>query len=791
MQILVFCSTIGFVLVFATGILVLSKNPKASANRLFAVLSFSISIWSFGCIFFVSARDYDEAVFWFRILSSVWALAFPLFIHFVLVLTKNRVFAKKPWLYLFLYLLVPYFTYETVVSLHVVDKIVKTDLGWLYYTSVDAPLVSRIYNVYLMSLLAGPVLLFFWYRKSSNPAHKKQGRAIIATLLLVVFLYRANLLIADFLGTSPLPFGDQLIMLVWQVGVAYAIVRYKLLVITPREAAPTILETMADGVLLLDRDGIIVNENPAVHAILKTEPNSLENRPMNAALPGMVGFMPVLDKLDDTGSVKDWELSYSPEKGGQVWLSVSASPIGSERTGRSGTVVVIRDITERKLIERQLEHMATHDMLTGLPNRITLNDRLRNAILRAERHKQIVAVMLVDVDRFKNINDSFGHDAGDAFLVSVAHILSESVREYDTVTRLGGDEFVILLTDLDHQDDCKAVIERIMTAILPPVRFKEKAMAATLSIGVSFYPSHSDVIEELYKYADIALYEVKASGRNGYRFYSAEHGSAIRNMIALELDLRDAAEKNQLELYFQPIYDIQTRSITAMESLVRWNHPQLGLVRPLDFIPFAERSGLILSIGEWVFKKVCSLLASWRENGLSIIPIAVNVSAKQFLDPEFCEKMENTLAAFGIEPGLIRIEITESTAMDEVEKTIANVRRLEERGLAFVIDDFGSGYSSMAWLKRLRIKMIKIDHLFIQNIESDSNDAAIVKAIVSMAHSMGISVVAEGIETEGQLDALKSMSWEAEANLACDFVQGYLFSKPVSASDAARFLETR
>ncbi len=789
MQLLVFSATAGFFLIVSTGIFVLFKNPKSGANRVFAVFSLFVATWRFGDIFFISAPDYATAVLWFKVLSSGWAIIYPMFVHFILVLTGNPVFARRPALYALLYVFAPYFTYETIVTMKVVNTVSWSGNGWFYYLSPDGSIVPLLYSIYILSVLAGPVLLFFWYRKSGNPVHRKQAWIIIMTILIVIILYEANFVVADILKTTPSSYIDQLIILTWQMGVAYAIVRYKLLVITAQEAAPTILSTMTDGVLLLGPDGRIASVNPAVRTILKTGGYAYEGRTICDALPGLPELGRVLESLGDSGTVKDKEIRYSPAEGGVAWLSVSASRFGDAKIGKNATVIVIRDITERKLIECQLEHVATHDALTGLPNRITLNDRLRNAIQRAERYKYVVAMILADADGFKTINDTYGHDAGDALLVHIARKLTECVRDYDTVTRLGGDEFVILLADLAREEDCSIVLERIVAAANKPARLGDISVSVTISMGVSFYPTHSAVIEELYKYADIALYEVKASGKNGYRFYSAEHGSAMRSKMALEIDLRSAVEKNQLELYFQPMYDIQTRTITAMESLVRWNHPQLGLVKPLDFIPFAERSGLILPIGEWVFGRVCELLALWRGNGLSIIPVAVNVSAKQFVDPEFCDKIERMIERFGIDPGLIRIEITESTAMDEVEKTIANVRRLEERGLAFVIDDFGSGYSSMAWLKRLRIRMIKIDRLFTQNIDSDSNDATIVKAIVSMAHSMGISVVAEGIETEGQLEALKSMSWEPEANLACDFVQGYLFSRPVSASDATRFLE--
>ncbi|MFI5369152.1 MAG: putative bifunctional diguanylate cyclase/phosphodiesterase, partial [Spirochaetia bacterium] len=487
-------------------------------------------------------------------------------------------------------------------------------------------------------------------------------------------------------------------------------------------------------------------------------------------------------------SVRDLETIYDTGDGKTVYLSVTTSADLDGSGDRQGTVMVFRDITEREQVENQLHHMATHDVLTGLPNRTLLNDRLKNALLRAQRHtNQLCAVLFIDLDKFKDINDRYGHDSGDFMLKEAGLKLTRCVREYDTVCRLGGDEFVVLLTDLADQRSCEIVIKRIQAAFRGPLLLESLELTLTLSIGVSFYPLNADTPEGLFKFADIALYRVKTSGRNGYQFYSSDLDSETRKTESLEKDLADALGRNEFEIYYQPIYDLATNQPASMEALLRWNHPVLGMVRPLDFIPIAERTGSIVPIGEWVLRDACRQLREWQKSGREIT-LAVNLSARQFQDPDLAAKITAILNEYAIEPRLIELEFTESAAMVDVERTVETVRKLKDRGIQIVIDDFGSGFSSLAWLKHLHPKALKIDKFFIQNVGSDSNDSAIVKAIVTMAHSMGMRVIAEGIESKTQLDALRSMQWERSTDLACDGVQGFLYSQPVPASKAVQFL---
>jgi diguanylate cyclase (GGDEF)-like protein/PAS domain S-box-containing protein len=638
----------------------------------------------------------------------------------------------------------------------------------------------------LASAVFGVVILSRWGRRSSDPQRKAQSRIIILSVAAAMLSYSATAILSYRPGLAYLPSIGNAFAVTWLAGIAFAILRHKLLSISPTEAALTIFTTMADGVLLVDRDGNIANANPAACEILRVPSSSLVGSSVQGTLPSV--FIGDNASWGTVQSVRDLETTYDTGDGRTVYLSVTTSAELERSGGRQGTVMVFRDITERKQAENQLHHMATHDVLTGLPNRTLLNDRLKNALLRAQRHRdQLLAVLFIDLDKFKDINDRYGHDSGDIMLREAARKLTKCVREYDTVCRLGGDEFVVVLTDLADQRSCEIVIQRIQAAFRAPLLLESLELTITLSIGVSFYPLNSDLQEDLFKFADIALYRVKSSGRNGYQFYSSDLDTATRKTESLEKDLADALSRGEFEIYYQPIYDLATNQPASMEALLRWNHPTLGMVRPMDFIPIAERTGAIVPIGEWVLRDACRQLHEWQKTGREIT-LAVNLSARQFKDPDLAVKITGILNEFAIEPRLIELEFTESTAMVDVERTVETVRRLKERGIQIVIDDFGSGFSSLAWLKHLHPKALKIDKFFIQNVGSDSNDSAIVKAIVTMAHSMGMRVIAEGIESKTQLDALRNMQWERSTDLACDGVQGFLYSQPVPASKAVQFL---
>jgi len=782
--VLIFLATVFLVLaVFFAGY-ILYKNPKKGVNRLFAYFSVPVIIWCFGFIFMTSATDKVSAGLWCRIMISGWGFFEPLILHISLRITDNSYAKKHPWIYVPIYLPSFVMVYLHVGKLAFIKDFIHTTFGWTYIYKKDLCLIL-INNIHIaVYILATLVLLYRSYRKSADIIYRRQIRVIFMTIVISVVAFFLITYVPVLFHIQPFSYLDLIIVQIWVLGLSYAIIRYGFMVISPETAASSIIKTMADGLLLTDRAGVIVSVNPSLFRLLQGETKTIVGNPVESIFPAAFTKQHFKSLLVSGNIVQDMETSVSSTDGNEICVSLSASAVTDKWGRKTGYVVILHDISERKRTEKQLQHMATHDTLTNLPNRTIVNDRLRNAISRAKRHKQIVGLLLIDVDKFKNINDTFGHDAGDKILKQVAAGLNQSIRDYDTVARMGGDEFIIILSDLKDRKDCDVVIERIRSSFSRPKEIGKQRVIVTLSIGVSICPDHAENIEDLMKFADLALYRVKASGRNDFQLYSPEFDAEARKNIHMEQELGAAITHSQLELYYQPIYATFSGKLMSVEALLRWNHPRLGLIGPMDFISLAERSGLIVPIGEWVLNQACRQQKKWIQLGFKGIPVTVNISARQFQDPQLISKIEGAVRDSGIGPQLLELELTETTAMLDIERTIEIVKKLKESGISIIIDDFGSGYSSMAWLKQLNVRAIKIDRFFIQNIAHDPYDAAIVKAVVSMAHSIGIQVVAEGIETVEQLDALKSMRWDVSTKLSCDWVQGYLFSKPVAADMA-------
>ena len=426
---------------------------------------------------------------------------------------------------------------------------------------------------------------------------------------------------------------------------------------------------------------------------------------------------------------------------------------------------------------RQLRHLATHDMLTSLPNRVLLDDRLAQGIAHAEREGHGFAVVVVDLDRFKQVNDSCGHQAGDELLKNVAQRLQGVARSIDTVARLGGDEFVMILDRLGNQKDAEIVANRVVEALRQPLRIGGVELHTSASIGFAFFPTDGSSVDALMANADAAMYHAKQRGRNNVQYFSPGMSAATQHKATLMNGLHEALRLQQFELHYQPKIDTRSGAIHGAEALIRWRHPERGLVPPLDFIPLAEEGGLIEAIGEWVVREACRQARAWQLEGLEPIRVAVNLSAFQFRHGTLLQMIKSALADFGLDPRLLEVEITESALMGDPEESVLILEQLSKMGVLVSVDDFGTGYSSMSYLRRFPIDKLKIDRSFINDLSSRPDDASIVRAIVSLAHSLHLKVVAVGVETPEQLALLKS--------LGCDQYQGYHYSAAVPAADFA------
>jgi len=443
-------------------------------------------------------------------------------------------------------------------------------------------------------------------------------------------------------------------------------------------------------------------------------------------------------------------------------------------------VAVISDITERRQAQERLNYLAFNDTLTGLPNRLLLLDRILQAMLESERHERLVAILYLDLDRFKLVNDTLGHDAGDQLLRSVAGRLSDCVRPGDTVARLGGDEFTVVLANVAHVDDVGRVAQKVLDVFAAPFLLAGQEVFVSSSIGISLYPLDDTNLETLLKNADVAMYHAKDSGRNTFQFYTPELNARTARRLGLETALRHAIERNEFLLHYQPQVDLASGKVTGMEALIRWQRPETGLVSPLEFIPLAEDTGLIVPIGEWVLHTACAQNHAWQEAGLPALRMSVNIAARQFQQQNLAEVVARVLKKTGLDPRWLMLEITESTVMRDAGAAIETLQQIGAMGVGLSVDDFGTGYSSLSYLKRFPLDCLKIDKSFIDDITTNPDDAAIATAIISMAGSLKIKVVAEGVETLAQLNFLRARG--------CDAMQGYYFSKPLPAAALASML---
>ena len=536
-----------------------------------------------------------------------------------------------------------------------------------------------------------------------------------------------------------------------------------------------LFENSPEGIAILDNEDRIVKANPAFSSLFRYGMEEMQGRPINelivpeemaaeaTALSGKVLHKEVISKE-----------TYRKRKDGTlVPVSILGYPVMVD-AHQAGVFGIYRDITDRKRSDQRLEYLAHHDTMTGLPNRLFFYERLRQA-LSAARGRHMLAVLFIDLDRFKEVNDTLGHDIGDIVLQTVAKRLTQCGKENDVVARMGSDEFTFLIPSLDTARDVERAVARINAAFARPFTVASQEFHISTSIGVSLYPSDGEDVDTLMKNADIAMYRAKAQGGNTHEFFAPEMSTMAAEKMALKNRLRKALEQEEFRLHYQPKVDSASEKILGVEALVRWNHPEMGLVAPGKFMEVAEETGLILPIGEWVLSAACTQARDWQASGLPPLSVAVNLSARQFQQKNLVEVVARSLRESRLDPQYLELEITESTAMFDLENTAYVLRRLSDLGIQIAIDDFGKGYSSLAYLKRFPIHSIKIDASFVRDIVTDPDDAAIVKAIITMGHSLKLHVVAEGVETLEQLVFLRAAE--------CDAVQGYFFSRPAAAQE--------
>ena len=556
-----------------------------------------------------------------------------------------------------------------------------------------------------------------------------------------------------------------------------------------KERAQVTLNSIGDAVACTDISGNITFLNLVAEKMTGWSHKEAEGRPM----------ADVLEILDATSrkansnrmgqAIDENRIVHLPsnsilvrQDGLEIPIEDSVAPIHDRKGQATGAVIVFRDVSAARAMALQLAHSAEHDVLTGLPNRALLNDRVNQSIILASRHMKKVGVLFLDLDGFKHINDSLGHLTGDKLLQSITKRVCDCVRASDTVSRQGGDEFVVLLSEMEHPEDAAVTARRLLQTVADAHFINQQDLHVTTSIGISVYPDDGLDAETLIKNADTAMYQAKENGRQSFQFFKSSMNERAVERQSIEEGLRRALERNEFTLHYQPKINLITGRITGAEALLRWTHPSRGLVSPAQFIPVAEDCGLILPIGNWVLREACKQARAWVDAGLPPMTMAVNISAMEFRHEHFLEGVFEVLKETGLGPRLLELELTESVLMKRVEATGSILETFRAKGVRVAVDDFGTGYSSLSYLRKFPIDALKIDQSFVRQITTSPDETSIVTAIISMGRSLGLRVVAEGVETQEELTFLQAHR--------CDEAQGYYFSRPVAAGQFVKLLET-
>ena len=554
------------------------------------------------------------------------------------------------------------------------------------------------------------------------------------------------------------------------------------------ERADVTLGAIGDAVVSIDMSRMVTDLNPAAERVTGWARQEAAGRPLAEVFPivdattgeSMRNPIDQVLRLDKASGVVRSCLLIRHD-GLTTAIEHSVSPIHNRAAEVIGAVIVFNDVSEARAMSLQTLYLAQHDLLTDLPNRLLLNDRLTQAIALARRHAYRLAVLVLDLDQFKHVNDSLGHVMGDTLLQSVARRLVTCVRSSDTVSREGSDEFVILLTEIEHPDDAAARAQKIIAALVAPHDVADHQLHVTVTLGISIYPDDGPDAETLIRCADTAMYDAKASGRNSYQFFEREMNARAVERQRIEAGLHPGLARSEFVLHYQPKIDLETGAMTGAEALIRWMHPDRGLLFPKDFVPIAEDCGLMVPIGQWVLREACRQAQSWIDEGRRAVAVAVNISAVEFRDPRFLENVRAVLNDSRLDARYLEIELTEGSLIQHVESTAVVLQGLKALGVQVAIDDFGTGYSGLSYLRQFPVNVLKIDQSFIREISADPVGTAIIGAVISMGRSLGHRVIAEGVETEEQLAFLQAEH--------CGEGQGYYFSRPLVPEQFVSLLE--
>jgi len=809
MSIMVFVYLIASLFYVYIGIATYLYNPSNKANRIFFVICIDLTLWALMLVLINAVSDARTATVFRHVATFFWSTVYCLLLHLFLIWIKKDRLLKKIW-FLFLFYspaLISIYLYYFSKPVTPAD-IVKIPLSWAYLNPVGQGFLwdNFLTFYYLAYSLTGIVLLHIWGKNSTFRREKYQSRIIVSTYIAVLILGSVTDIILPNLEIPLLPPLSIIFIMIPITGIWYSIKKYRLMNLNPENVVLNVMKTMTEGLIIIDNNEIVQDLNRGAEIMLGYARNELKNQ----SIDKIFFEKTALYELDIFSSSEQLLKTSSNH---ELPVLLSASVLSDEWKEPYGFVLLFRDLTEIKRMrlklqeshdileilvqertkelnikneelkdeivsrikmEKEIETLAFYDKLTSLPNRKLFSDYAARKILDSRRDNRPFSIMFLDLDFFKMINDTMGHEQGDMLLKQVAARISRTLRANDTISRISGDEFLILVEDTSDREMSKMAAGRLIESFSKPFILSGNEIYITASVGIAIYPIDGKDPDALIQNADIAMYKAKANGRNRYELCTPTMKKDLIDAMNLTNHLYNAIDKNELELYYQPQVDTCSGNISGFEALIRWNHPELGIISPNEFIPIAEKTGLIIPIGEWVLRTACRQNKEWQDMGMVTVPIAVNISVKQFMDVKLIDKVKEILSETGLDPHFLEIEITESLLMKEVYIINESLEQFNKLGVHITIDDFGIEYSSLNYLKQLPIGRIKIAGSFVQGIAVNHKDEAIIIAIITLAKNLGIETLAEEVETVSQMEFIK--------NANCDMIQGFYYYKPSPAS---------
>ncbi|WP_050607467.1 EAL domain-containing protein [Clostridium niameyense] len=803
---------INFCFYLFTGVYLFKINYKCETNISLFILCICTSLWAFGYAFMIISKDIYIANFW-RIISSLgWCFLFIAWIQFALSISntnKINTLIKLILLAIAIFFFVRSCTYDPYTVL------IKTENGWIdkYPTNLFEIIFFTNYSI---CLLIGMFFIFSWGKNSNKKRERRQSIIIgFTSLIAFIFLYTTDFIL-PLIGIQLFHFGILAVPLAI-LGIWYSVIKYKIMSLTPKYVSDYIFKSVNDPIFFIGEDLCIKNVNKIACSITGYNYNEIKNS-LFITLIENHNFN--LRNLLKDNFIKDVEINLLKKDNNVIPCILSGTIVYDDFNDMLGIVIILHDISERKKrekllknynlelekeikertlklkesnkilqreiierkkVEKQIEHMIYFDELTGLPNRRYFKNFIENII---NKHKEnYFAVMFLDLDNFKLINDTLGHQEGDILLKEFSKRIKQIIRKNDILARIGGDEFLFLVNDLNSSydtDTINLISQRIMTVLKKPFIINHTENFITISIGVAFYPIHGIHAETLIKNSDSSMYKAKFSGKDNIKIYSKEIKAKLLEETKLKNSLHRALAKNELYVYYQPKINLKLNRISGFEALLRWKFNNKHFISPDKFIPLAEETGLIVSIGYWVIKTSCKQLKHWHNNGFNDVNIAINVSVNQLKEKDFVYKVKEILKEVDLNPIFVEFEITERIALQDTKNIFKVLTELNSLGIKISVDDFGTKYSSFVNIKNIPINKIKIDMEFIQGLEKNKKDAAIVRSIISLGHNLGLEVIAEGVETKYQLQYLKKQN--------CDQIQGYIYYKPMSSLEIENIL---